>query len=79
MTRSHIRPPQPSPLVALVCLAVVARLRPEWVAVKLSDAAADSSVSAQRLSRLCSRAIASFETVVARLQRIGRPRRDGPA
>lgn len=77
MTGSHIRPPQPSPVVALVCLAVVARLRPEWVAVKLSDAAADSSVSAQRLSRLCSRAIAPFEAVVATLQRIGRPRRDG--
>jgi len=77
MTGSHGTPPKPSSLVALVCLAVVARLRPDWVAVKLSDAAADTMVSPQRLSRLCSRAIISFETVVATLRRIGRPVRDG--
>ena len=77
MTGSHTTPPQPSPLVALVCLAVVSRQRPDWVAVKLSDAAAATQVSPQRLSRLCSRAIVSFEAVVATLSRIGRPARDG--
>jgi transposase InsO family protein len=59
--------------VALVCLAVVARLRPDWVAVKLGEAAVHSGVSPQRLSRLCSRAIAPFEAVVGGLTRMGRP------
>jgi hypothetical protein len=67
MTGSHNTPPKPSTLVALICLAVVARLRPDWVAVKLSNAAADSGVSPQRLSRLCTRAIAPFEAAVAAL------------
>lgn len=79
MTGSHNRPPKPSSLVALVCLAVVARLRPDWVAVKLADAAAQSGVSPQRLSRLCSRAIAPFEAAVAALSRIGRPPGDRAA
>ena len=79
MTRSHNGPPKPSPIVAVVCLAVVTRLRPDWVAVKLNDAAADSGVSPQRLSRLCSGAIALFETAVASLSRIGRPPRDDTA
>jgi transposase InsO family protein len=79
MTGSHNTPPKPSPLVALICLAVVARLRPDWVAVKLGDAAADSGVSPQRLSRLCTRAIAPFETAVAALSRIGRPPGDKAA
>jgi hypothetical protein len=79
MTGSHNSPPKPTPIVALVCLAVVARLCPGWVAVKLSDAAKASRVSPQRLSRLCSGAIALFETAVATLRRIGRPPRDDTA
>jgi transposase InsO family protein len=57
----------------------VARWRPDWVAVKLGDAAAQSGVSPQRLSRLCSRAIAPFEAAVAALSRIGRPPGDKAA
>jgi len=73
MAASHIFPPKPSPLLALICLGIVKRLRPEWATVSLSSAARESGVSAQRLSRLASRAIARFEGVVALLSRRGRP------
>lgn len=76
MTGSHNRVPKPSPLAALVCLATVARLRPDWAAVNLGAAAAECKVSPQRLSRLCSRAIDPFETTVDDLTRMGRPPAD---
>jgi len=76
MSASHVRAPVPSPLLALVCLAVVQRLRPAWVATTLREAAYDEGVSPQRLSRLCSRAVGPFEQALARLTRRGRPRAD---
>ena len=74
MTRLHAVTPKPSPLLAIVSLAVVHRLHPEWIAIPLADAAAKQNLSTQRLSRLCSRAIALFETVVDTLTRRGRPK-----
>jgi hypothetical protein len=59
-----------------VCLAVVQRLRPAWVATTLREAARDEGVSPERLSRLCSRALEPFEQALARLTRRGRPRAD---
>ena len=76
MSASHEPTPAPSPLLALVCLAVVHRLRPAWVARALSDAAAEEKVSAQRLSRLCSRAVGPFELALGALTRRGRPALD---
>jgi len=73
MPASHERAPAPSPLLALVCLAAVHRLRPAWVARPLTDAAADEGVSPQRLSRLCSRALGPFEKAVGVLTRRGPP------
>lgn len=73
MTDCHKTAPKPSPLVALVCLAVVARLHPDWIAVTLGDAASQSGIRGQRLSRLCSRAIAPIDAAVLALSRIGRP------
>ena len=46
------------------------------MALPLSAAAAEEGVSAERLSRLCSRALGLFEAALATLTRIGRPRRD---
>ncbi len=63
----------PSPLLALVCLALVHRLKPHWVTITLADAAAAEQVNAERLSRLCSRACAPFEQALAVLTRLGRP------
>lgn len=76
MSESHSHPQKPSPLLALIALALVHRFRPAWCAISLAEAARAENVRAERLSRLCSRAVAAFETVVARLIAMGRPARD---
>ena len=73
MPRLHVVTQKPSPLLAIVALAVVHRLHPEWVAVPLAEASAQEGLSAQRLSRLCSRAISLFDAVLGNLTRRGRP------
>lgn len=70
---SHTSTPKPSPLLALVALGIVSRLRPAWLAVELKDAAGRENVRAERLSRLVSGAIAVFEDALAVLTRRGRP------
>jgi len=73
MSFSHTQPALPSPILALVCLAIVRRFRPDWVAVPIEDAAASEGVSSERVSRLVTRAIDPFARMLARLTRRGRP------
>lgn len=72
---SHDSAPAPSPLLAVICLAIVHRLRPQWLAVRISEAAHNEHLSAERVSRLCSRALPVFESYLTTLTRIGRPQR----
>ena len=76
MSRLHAVTPKPSPFLAVICLAIVHRLHPEWVAVPLVEACVKHDLSAQRLSRLCSRAIALFDGVLGKLTQRGRPKAD---
>ena len=64
---------EPSPLLAVICLAIVHRLRPQWVSVTIREAASAERLSAERVSRLCSRALLVFESTLAALTRMGRP------
>ena len=75
---SHRSPTKPTPLLALIALAVAHRHQPAWLAVDLGDAASSiaNGPRPERLSRLCSRAIGLFEPVVVALTLRGRPRRD---
>jgi len=73
MPVSHRTPSQPSALLALVCLTVVHRLQPQWLAVSVAQAAASEQISAQRVSRLCSRALPQLEETIAAATRMGRP------
>jgi len=75
MSSSHASSPRPSPLLALVALGIVHRLRPAWLAVDLKDAAHQQNVRAERLSRLVTAVIAGFESMLATLTRRGRPPR----
>jgi len=75
MSASHDAPSKPSILLVLVCLAVVHRQRPGWISIKLEAAARDENVSPERLSRLCSRVLAPFQSALDILTRIGRPTR----
>jgi hypothetical protein len=76
MPSSHNSPSKPSSILALICLALVHRLRPDWVAVAVSEAAAAEGVNPQRLSRLATRALPAFEATAAGLSRRGRPPAD---
>ena len=76
MTASHDASSKPTILLALVCLAIVHRLRPEWISVTLDEAARGEGISHQRLSRLCSRAVGLFQSALDTLTRIGRPTRE---
>lgn len=76
MPPSHSYKPKPSAITTLVALGVVLRHRPDWGAVSLQDAAQTMGISAQRTSRLVTRAIAPFDEAVAHLTRRGRPQGD---
>jgi hypothetical protein len=76
MTASHDASSKPSILLVLICLAVVHRIRPGWVAITLEEAARSENVNPQRLSRLCSRALTPFQSALDLMTRIGRPRRE---
>lgn len=75
MPISHTPALKPSPLLALVALGLVHRLRPAWLAIDIQDAAHQENVSPQRLSRLITAALLGFESVLAALSRRGRPPR----
>jgi transposase InsO family protein len=63
----------PSILLVLVCLTVVQRVRPEWISARIEEAASSEKISPERLSRLCTKAIAPFQRALDILTRIGRP------
>jgi transposase InsO family protein len=75
LSPSHKCTSLPSPLLCLVALGIVARLRPAWLAVDVGEAARAEAQSPERVSRLVSRAIAPFEAALATLTRRGRPPR----
>ena len=64
-------------MLALVALCIVRRLKPAWTVIEIHDAAAELSLSAERVSRIATRAVALFEPIVATLTRRGRPPQDG--
>ncbi len=76
MTASHDASSKPSILLVLICLAVVHRMKPGWIAITLEQAARSANVNPQRLSRLCSRALAPFQGALDLMTCIGRPRRE---
>jgi hypothetical protein len=73
MLRSHKISAKPSVLVAAICCAVIYRIRPQWLAISVSDAAAEAQCKPGHISRLATRAIGRFESIVRRLTSIGRP------
>jgi transposase InsO family protein len=73
MSKSHDSIPKPSLLLALICLALLQRLRPQWAAVSVRQAARDAQHNPERISRLASRAQGLFEITLATLTRFGRP------
>jgi transposase InsO family protein len=76
MSFSHILSSKPSSLLALICLCIIRRVRPGWAAVTIREAAQAEGESAERVSRLATRALCLFEPLVSKLTRSGRPRKE---
>jgi hypothetical protein len=73
MASSHKVPAKPSLLLATVCCAIIHRVRPQWLAVSVSQAAAEADCKPGQISRLATRALARFESCLTRMMRMGRP------
>jgi hypothetical protein len=73
MKDSHDSALTATSLLTIVCLALVHREHPEWVAVGVVEAARAMGVNHERVSRLASRALGPFADIVGRLTRRGRP------
>lgn len=69
----------PSKILTLICLTIVRRFRPAWLAVSVGDAAREVDVNPERVSRLTTRAQALFDKALASLLRRGRPPKDRQA
>ncbi len=69
----------PSKILALVCLTIVRRYRPAWLAVTVAKAAHEADINHERISRLATASICGFERMLAPLLRRGRPPKDRDA
>ena len=69
----------PSKILTLICLTIVRRFRPAWLAVTVADAAQQVNVNPERVSRLAAKAQALFDKALVPLLRRGRPPKDREA
>ena len=76
MTTSHSSIPKPSKILALVALGLVIRFKPSWAAVELHQAAISYDFNPQTISRLVTRAVTGFGSLLEVWTRRGRPPSD---
>jgi hypothetical protein len=72
---SHAPAPVTTSLLTILCVALVHRERPDWLAVSVGDAARAAALSPERVSRLASRVLRPFADIVRAYTRRGRPAR----
>jgi hypothetical protein len=60
-------------LLTVLCVALVQRERPEWLAVGVGDAARAAGLNHERVSRLATRVVGSVRGILDTLTRRGRP------
>jgi hypothetical protein len=72
---SHAAAPVSPSLLPILCVALVHRERPDWLAVGVGEAACAAALSPERVSRLASRVARPFADLVDTLTRRGRPAR----
>jgi transposase InsO family protein len=75
---SHGEPARPSPLLALVCAAIVRAFNPAWLSKPVVQLAAEVDVRPERVSRLSRRILSSLTGLLARLSTRGRRRPERP-
>ncbi len=72
---SHASAPVTTSLLTILCVALVHRDRPDWLAIGVGDVARAAALSPERVSRLASRVARPFADVVDTFTRRGRPTR----
>ena len=72
---SHASAPVTTSLLTILCVALVHRDRPDWLAIGVGDAARAAALSPERVSRLASRVARPFADIVDTFTRRGRPAR----
>jgi hypothetical protein len=77
MTESHSSVPTASSLLSVVCVALLHREHPEWLAVGVTEAARAAGLNPERVSRLATRTRELLAGALDSLTRRGRPPR-GP-
>ena len=75
MASLHTFTAAPSPLVAVVAVALIHRVRPGWLAIGVAEAARAEGFHPERISRLCSRVQTAWQVALQRCSRRGRPPR----
>jgi hypothetical protein len=66
---THASAPVTTPLLTILCVALVHRDRPDWLAVGVSEAARAAALSPERVSRLASRVGRPFADIVETITR----------
>jgi hypothetical protein len=72
---SHASTPVTTSLLTILCVALVHRDRPDWLAIGVGEAARTAALSPERVSRLASRVARPFADIVDTFTRRGRPAR----
>ena len=73
MAFSHSSASSPSSLFAVVAVALIHRVRPDWLAIGVTQAAAAEGLDPERISRLASRVLGLWQSILDAHSRRGRP------
>jgi hypothetical protein len=73
MDFSHSSAASPSSLFAVVAVALIARVRPDWLAIGVTEAAKAEGLNPERVSRLASRVVGLWQSSLDAHSRRGRP------
>jgi hypothetical protein len=76
---SHAAPHSPTPLLALVCAAVVKAFDPSWLARPVSELCAEVNIRPERISRLWRRLFTPMQKLLWRASTRGRKSRRRPS
>lgn len=71
-TSSHAAPLRPTPLLALVCAAIVKAFEPTWLSRPIVERCAEVGVRPERVSRLWRKLLAPMEGILGRASTRGR-------
>lgn len=71
-TSSHTAPVRPTPLLALVCAAIVKAFDPSWLSRPVSELCGEVAVRPERVSRLWRKLLAPMEALLRRASTRGR-------